>query len=121
MHMLLLTFSFVVTSSWALIVLHFRYGASFKTVAGKSKSVTKELTAPLTETSLPTILSQYALKDIFRAGEFGLFYHSLPSKTLHFKGQKCSGGKHSKVHLKLVSAIFIKYLFFHEMIALQKQ
>ena len=75
--------------------LHFRYGVSFKTVAGEPKSVTKEMTAPWTETTLPTIFSRYALIDIFNADEFGLFYQSLPSKTMHFKGQKCSGGKHS--------------------------
>ena len=68
-------------------------------MAGESKSVTKEMTAPWTETTLPTILSPYALKNIFIADEFGLFYQSLPSKTMHFNGQKCSGGKLSKMRL----------------------
>ena len=57
------------------------------------------MTAPWTETTLPTILSQYTLKGIFNADEFGLFYQSLPSKNMPFKVQKCSGGKHSKVCL----------------------
>ena len=57
------------------------------------------MTGPWTKITLPTILSRYALKDIFSADEFGLFYQSLPSKTMHFKGQKRSGGKHSNVCL----------------------
>ena len=44
------------------------------------------------ETSLPTILSRYKPKDICNANEFGLFYYGLPKKTLHMKGEKCSGG-----------------------------
>ena len=55
--------------------------------------------APRTETTLPTIFSRYPLENIFNADEFGLFYQCLPNKTLHLKGGKCSGGKHSKVRL----------------------
>ena len=31
--------------------------------------------------------------------EFGLFYEALASKSLHFRGKRCSGGKHSRVRL----------------------
>ena len=62
------------------------------------------MTAPWTETTLPTILSRYPLKNIFNAGEFGLFYQGLPNKTLHLKGEKCSGGKNSKVRLTGLAA-----------------
>ena len=72
---------------------------SFKNISGESKSVTEEMTAPWTETTLPTILSRYPLENIFNADEFGLFYQCLPNKTLHLKGEKCSGGKHSKIRL----------------------
>ena len=44
------------------------------------------------------------LENIFNAGEFGLFYQCLPNKTLHLKGEKCSGGKHSKVRLTGLAA-----------------
>ena len=77
----------------------FRYGVSIKSTAGESKSVTDEMTAPWTKTTLPTILSRYPLENIFNADEFGLFYQCLPNKTLHLKGEKCSGGKRSKVRL----------------------
>ena len=62
------------------------------------------MVAPWNETMLPTLLSKYDLKDIFNADEFGLFYQCLPNKTYHFKGQKCSGGKNSKVRLTGMAA-----------------
>ena len=65
----------------------------------ESKSVTDEMIAPWTETTLPIILSRYPLANIFNADEFGLFYQCLPYKTLHLKREKCYGGKHSQVHL----------------------
>ena len=84
MHRLFLASSFAATSSRTLIVSPFRYGVSIKTVAGEPESVAKEMTAPWTETTLPTIFSRYALIDFFNADEFGLFYQSLPSKNHAF-------------------------------------
>ena len=55
------------------------------------------MTGPREETTLPTILARYQLKDIFNADEFGLFYQALPSKSFHFQGKHFSGGKQSKV------------------------
>ena len=57
------------------------------------------MTAPWLETTLPTILSRYPIENVFNADEFGLFYQCLPNKNFHFKKEKCSGGKHSKVRL----------------------
>ena len=79
--------------------LFFRHGITFKEVSGESENVTKEMTAPWEEATLPTILARYQLRDIFNANEFGLFYKALPSKSLHFQGKRCSGGNHSKVRL----------------------
>ena len=62
------------------------------------------MTAPREETTLPTILARYQLKDIFNADEFGLFYETLPSKSSHFRGKHCSGGKHGKVQLTGMAA-----------------
>ena len=62
------------------------------------------MTAAWKETSMPTILSRYKLKDIYNADDFGLFYQGLPKKTLHLKGEKCSGGKYSKVRLTGMAA-----------------
>ena len=62
------------------------------------------MTASWKETHLPTILSRYELKDIFNTDEFGLFYQALPSKSMHFKNERCSGGKFSKVRLTGLAA-----------------
>lgn len=81
-----------------------RNGISFKSIVGESKSVTPEMVAPWNETTLPTLLSNYKLEDIYNADEFGLFYQCLPNKTLHLQSEKCSGGKHSKVRLTGMAA-----------------
>ena len=51
------------------------------------------------KTSLPAIELKIELKNIYNADESDLFYQGLPKKTLHMKGEKCSGGRHSKVRL----------------------
>ena len=58
---------------------------------------------PWNETTLPTVPLKHDLKDIFNTNEFGLFYQCLPNKT-YFKGQKCSGGKNSKIRLTGMTA-----------------
>ena len=58
-----------------------------------------EMTASWSETYLPTILSKFELKDIYNDDKFGLFYQALPDKSLHYKGERCSDGKYSKVRL----------------------
>ena len=91
-----------------VVILNFvffcRYDISFKTISGKAKSVTEEMTAPWLETTLPTILSRYPLENIFNGDEFGLFFQRLRNITFHFKKEKCSRGKHSKVRLTGMAA-----------------
>ena len=70
---------------------------TFKTVSGELKSVAPEIVDGWWETSLPTLLSNYELKVIYNADEFGLFYKFLPNKTYQVKSEKCSGGKLSKI------------------------
>ena len=65
----------------------FRHIITFKQVSGESK-VTKEITAPWKETTLPSILTRYQLKDIFNVDKFGLFSEDPPSKSLHFRGKE---------------------------------
>ena len=45
--------------------LFFRNGIALKEVSGESEKVFKKMTAPWEETTLPTILAKYQLKDIF--------------------------------------------------------
>ena len=51
------------------------------------------------ETSLPTLLHNYDLKDNYNADEYGLFYQCVPNKSYQLKSEKCSGGKLSKVRI----------------------
>ena len=51
------------------------------------------------EKRLPTLLSNYELKDIYNGEESGLFYECLPNKTYQLKSEKCSGGKLSKIRI----------------------
>ena len=56
------------------------------------------------ETSLPTLLLNYDLKDIYNADEFGFFYQCLPNKTYQLKSEKCYGGKLSKIRITGMAA-----------------
>ena len=51
------------------------------------------------ETSLPTLLYNYDLKDIYNADVFGLFYQHVPNKTYQLKSERWSCGKLSKVRI----------------------
>ena len=73
-------------------------------VAVEAKSCTSEMTTSWDETTLPAIISNYKLEDIFNADKFGLFYQILSSKTLHLKSEKCVRGKHSKTRLTGMAA-----------------
>ena len=76
-----------------------RYNVSFKKISGEGNACTDEMTAPWAETTLPTILSEYELNQIYNADEFSLFYRAQPEKSLHLKDERCVGGKHSKLRL----------------------
>ena len=73
-----------------------RHSVTFKTVLGEAKSCTADMTASWLGTTLPTLVTNYKLRDIYNADEFGLFYKALPSRSLQLIGEKCVGGKHSK-------------------------
>ena len=73
-----------------------RHGVAFKAIAGEAQLCTLEMTAPWK--------LNYALRDIFNADEFGLFYKALPDKSMHLKSEDCVGGKCSKVRLTGLAA-----------------
>ena len=86
------------------IGLRFRNKVTFKDVVGESNAVTTDMVSAWFKRTLPTLLRDYNLRDIFNADEFGLFYQALPGKTLHLKEKKCSEGKHIKVRLSGIAA-----------------
>ena len=81
-----------------------RHNVTFKAVSGEENAVTSQMTASLSEIYLPTISSKYELKNICYAVDFDLFYQAFPGKSLHYKAERCSGGKHSKVRLTRLAA-----------------
>ena len=64
------------------------------------------MTGTWSKTTLPTILSNYKLEDIFNADEFGLFYQCLPDKTSRSPQRRkvFRGKKKSKVRLTGMAA-----------------
>ena len=68
------------------------------------KSVTPELVNTWSQTSHPTLLSNYDLKGIYNAGESGHFYQSLPNKTYQLKSENCYGGKLNKIRITGMAA-----------------
>ena len=56
------------------------------------------------ETTLPTLLSNYGLENIYNTNKFELFYQCLPYKSYQLKTEKCSGGKHSKIRITGLAA-----------------
>ena len=57
----------------------------------KKKYVTPEMVGSFNKTAFPTILSKYALSNIYNFDEFGLFY--LPQTTFHLGGVNAVGDK----------------------------
>ena len=69
------------------IDLRFRNKVEFKDDARKTNAVTTDMVSAWFETTLPTLLSNYNLHDIFNANEFHLFYQALTGKTLYLEGK----------------------------------
>ena len=62
------------------------------------------MVAAWNETTLPTLLPNYSLENVYNADEYGLLYQCLPNKSYQFKTEKCSGGKHSKIRITGLAA-----------------
>ena len=91
------------------IDLHFRNTVTFKDADSKSHSKIQRcsnavMVSEWFETVLPTLLSNYMLRDFFNADKFSLFFQALHGKMLHRKGEKISEGKLSKVRLSGIAA-----------------
>ncbi|XP_049526718.1 tigger transposable element-derived protein 4-like [Dermacentor silvarum] len=69
---------------------------SFKTISGESAAVNREVCTDWQQGRLQEILRNYEPRDVFNADEMGFFYKVLPSKTLAFKGEACTGVQCSK-------------------------
>ena len=67
-------------------------------------AITEEMSAPSNKITLPTLLPNYKVGNVFNADEFGLSYKYLPTKTYHLSRKKCSGEKNSKARLTGMAA-----------------
>ena len=70
-----------------------------KVIGGESKSVTKEMTTSWREPTLPTILSNYKLENIFNADEFGLLFNVSQIKHTPSKDKSVPGERKTKLGL----------------------
>lgn len=73
-----------------------------KTASGESSAADTQGASAWTRDSLPDILAAYDPRDIYNADETGLFFQMLPKKTLAHKGDRCHGGKQSKLRLTIL-------------------
>ncbi|XP_067948756.1 tigger transposable element-derived protein 6-like [Watersipora subatra] len=76
-----------------------RHSIGGQRVVGESAAVNVGEVEKWKEEVLTPLLQTYTYDDIFNMDETGLFYKLMVDKTLHFKGEKCSGGKLSKERL----------------------
>ncbi|XP_042908264.1 tigger transposable element-derived protein 4-like [Parasteatoda tepidariorum] len=78
-----------------------RNGISFNSVCGESSSLNQGAAKEWKEKVVEII--EYTLdRDIFNIDATGLFFKCTAAKTLAFKGEKCSGGKHNKDRITLL-------------------
>ena len=79
-----------------------RHGITFRTVSGEAGSVDDVSLDDWLENKWPQLSAGYKEEDIFNCDETGLFYKLLPNKSLHFKNEKCQGGKNSKIRITVL-------------------
>ncbi|XP_060847983.1 tigger transposable element-derived protein 4-like [Rhopalosiphum padi] len=91
---------FKASSGW-LTNWKIRNSVVFKQVCGESGAVDVQKCSVWIN-NLPKLIENYSPDDIFNVDETGLFFKCLPDKTFIFKGQSCSGGKHSKERVTLL-------------------
>ena len=79
-----------------------RHNLTNKSISGEEGDVNSNAVEHWRENVLPVVLNGYSDDQIYNADETGLFYQCLPNKTLHFRGEKCTGGKRSKNRISVL-------------------
>lgn len=74
-----------------------RHNINVGKISGEAADVNKQTVADWLRNVWPNIAKDYSDENIFNADETGLFYKLTPDRTLKFKGEKCVGGKQSKL------------------------
>nr|XP_050046565.1 tigger transposable element-derived protein 4-like [Dermacentor andersoni] len=92
---------FSCSEGW-LTIFKDRNGIVCRAVSGEAAAADTTACADWRATRLPEILEEYDAKNIDNVDETALFSKLLPSKSLSFKGEKCTGGKLSKDRLTVL-------------------
>lgn len=92
---------FVASDGW-LQRFKERHDIVGRAVSGESLSVDREAAVAWIEKNIGQLLEKYSPRDLFNADETALFYQMLPQKTLALKGDRCQGGKQSKVRVTVL-------------------
>lgn len=74
-----------------------RYNIKVGKISGEAGDVDKQVVLNWIADKWPNIIQNYSCEDIFNGDETGLFYKMTPDRTLKFMGEKCVGGKQSKL------------------------
>ncbi|GBO44418.1 Tigger transposable element-derived protein 6 [Araneus ventricosus] len=83
-----------------------RLGISFKAVCGEVGDVSDE-TVNTWIKKIEKLIEGYEPQNIANADESGIFFRSLPTKSLCIKKAKCTGGKQSKERLAVLFCAFM--------------
>ncbi|XP_072143609.1 tigger transposable element-derived protein 4-like [Dermacentor andersoni] len=79
-----------------------RNGLVFRIIAGEAAAADATACRDLRAERLPEIMRQFKDDDIYNVDETALFFKLLPTKSMAFKGEKCTGGKLSKERLTVL-------------------
>ncbi|XP_070388781.1 tigger transposable element-derived protein 4-like [Dermacentor albipictus] len=82
-----------------------RHGIVYKNVVGEAVSLDTEAKQQWLQTKLPGVLERYAEKDIYNCDESALFFQMLLSQAHVLKGDRCLGGKHSKLRVTVLLCV----------------
>ena len=80
-----------------------RHNDRMATLSGEAADVNEEMVEDLSK-RLESLCRSYQLRDIFNADEIGLFYRSLPTKSMCIKGYGAKGGEKSKDRISVLFA-----------------
>ncbi|XP_049267996.1 TBC1 domain family member 13 [Rhipicephalus sanguineus] len=105
--------NFALSNGW-LSCFKKSHGLVFKAISGESAAVNRDICTDWQQGRLQEILDNYEPRDVFNVDEMGLFYKVLPSKTLAFKGEACSGGKHSRDRITVLISACVRSRPAHE-------
>ena len=80
-----------------------KFSIGFFKICGESADVDQSVVDDF-RSKLGTLVANYKPEDVFNADKTGLFFRTLPDKTLGVKGEACKGGKLAKERVTVLLA-----------------